>query len=86
MHQITELCVKSESWGREGGRGRLIQSHVMAELKACWRVEVGEEEEEGMEGQMRKAGQERKASQMVSCTGVCSTLGVFPGVPLWSGS
>ena len=67
MHQITELCVKSESWGREGGRGRLIQSHVMAELKACWR-----EEEEGMEGEMRKAGQERMASQMVSCTGVCT--------------
>ena len=34
-----------------------------------------------MEGEMRKAGQERRASQMVSCAGVCSTLGVFPGVP-----
>lgn len=51
MHQITGLCVKSESWG-----GGLMQSHVMAELKTCWR---GEEEEEGMEGEMRRGQQSR---------------------------
>lgn len=34
-----------------------MQSHVMAELKTCWRGE-----EDGMEGEIRKAGQERIAS------------------------
>lgn len=60
-YHIIDWCTKSQSFVSNlqlgGGRGRLMQSHVMAELKTCWRGEeegMEEDHEEGRTAEMQR--------------------------------